>query len=374
MPNALPDGDGKKMCRALLGGKYPSHVRELLASKYPIAMYESALETNQSSFGHGGFVLFDELPAGVTYRRSRRPDLLAESVTVRALSPAGGWVSADMLDKLADAADRHGEGLVQLTTGGTIQIYVDRKNVLPLVADLNKFGLDVGSTGDDLRGVTACCGPARCDAAVVDATSIATYLGQRFMDEQQYPGFPHKCKTAVAGCFNDCIRATMQKDHAFVGVYRDLPVIDQGRLQAWIDDGADMVLFQESCPSDAIRFDGRQASIDGERCNRCMVCINHSPAFRPGKERGVAWFVGGKYGYRGPAGPMVGQMLVPFIPVAGGDFTLVGDLFEKFLDVWSAHGASKERIGEFIVRYGPEHILREMALTPAGPPDRPRLF
>lgn len=363
---SAPGDDGLKMCRSLLAGEYPSHVRELLASRYPIAMYETGLSANESSFGHGGFVLFSELSAGVTYRSSRRPDIIRESVLVRVLAPAGGWVSAELLDRLADAADRYGEGHIHLTTGGTIEIYVPRENILPLVAVLNDFGLDVGSTGDDLRGITACCGPARCDAALVDSTGIATYLGQRFIDEQQYPGFPHKCKTAVAGCPNDCIRAMTQKDHAFVGVYRDLPRLDQERLRAWIAGGGDLDSVIRSCPKMALRLDGNQLSIDDARCIRCMVCINRCPAFRPGRERGVAWVVGGKYGFRGPAGAMVGQILYPFIPVDGDDYTPIGDVFARFLDVWSNHGVTKERIGDFVHRYGAENILCEMGQEPEG--------
>jgi sulfite reductase alpha subunit len=341
-------------------------VRELVASKFPIAMYEAGLADGTPAWGHGGFLLLDDLAAGVTYRASRRPDLVSESVLVRVLAPVGGWFSADLLDRMADAADQHGEGLIHLTTGGTIEIYVPRENVMPLVAALNDCGLDVGSTGDDLRGVTACCGPARCDCAIVDATGLATAIGRQFMDEQQYPGFPHKCKTAVAGCANDCIRAVMQKDHTFVGVYRDLPRLDQERLREWIAGGGEMDALMAACPGAAIRFDGQEAVIDGDRCARCMVCINRSPAFRPGRERGVAWVVGGKYGCRGPAGPMVGTVLIPFIPVVDGDYSQVADVFARFLEVWSEHGGIKERVGDFIVRYGTDNILREMGLDPEG--------
>lgn len=305
MPGTRSGGTDNQHCRALLEGRYPSHVRELLATRFPVAMYEAGLAAGQPAFGPGGFLLTGDLAAGVTYKTSRRPDLCAESVLVRVLSPAGGWASPDLLEALADAAERYGEGLLHYTTGGTIEIYLPRANILPLVAALNDAGLDVGSTGDDLRGVTACCGPACCDFALIDSTGLATYLGERFMDEQQYPGFPHKVKTAVAGCPVDCIRAMTQKDHCFIGVKR-------------------------------------------------------------GEERGVAWVAGGKLGLRGPEGAMAGLVLIPFIPLEGEEYTHIGDLFEKFLDVWSDHGAMKERIGDFIIRFGTENIRREMGLDPEG--------
>lgn len=352
------------LCRSLQDGRYPSHVCELRATRYPIGMYEAGLQENRSAFGHGGFVLMDELAAGVTYRASRRQDLSGESVLVRVLAPVGGWISADMLDHLADAADQLGEGLVHMTMGGTIEIYVTRERVLDLVAFLNDRGLDVGSTGDDLRGLTACCGPARCDCAVVDSTGLATYLGRRFIDEQQFPGFPHKCKTGVAGCTNDCIRATTQRDHSFVGVYRDLPIIDQARLAEWVRQGGSA---EGLCRLGAISMADGEAAIHPEKCVRCMSCSTHCPAIRPGRDRGVAWVAGGKFGSRGHGGPMAGHVLVPFIPIEGDDFGPVGDLYERFLTVWSDHGLPKERIGDFLLRFGTGPLLREMGLNPAEP-------
>lgn len=354
-----------KLCRALLKGRYPSHVRELLLSRYPISMYEAGLDENSSAYGHGGYVLIPELPAGVTARASRRPDLLEESFLVRALAPAGGWMSARLLQRLADAADEYGEGHVHLSTGGTIEINTTQDKALQLVQSLNEFGLDVGSTGDDLRAVVACCGPARCDAAVVDSTAIATYLGKRFIDEQQYPGFPHKCKPAVAGCPNDCVRAMMQKDHAFVGVYQDLPRVDAERLEVWLDGGGDLEGLLRSCPARAIRRRGRSVTIE-DHCLRCMICINRCPGFRPGDERGVRWVIGGKYGSRGPSGPMAGRVIIPFIPVHGDDYAELGDIFERFLDLWSEFGRRKERIGDFILRYGPDRVLEEMGVAAEG--------
>lgn len=377
MPDCRSESERLPMCASLTGGRYPSHVRELQASRYPLAMYEAGLADNCSAFGQGGSLLLDDLASGVSYRESRRPDLAAESVVVRVLAPVGGWLSADLLDGLAAAADDLGAGLVHLTTGGTIEVYCARENVVPLVERLNDLGLDAGSTGDGLRGIAACCGPARCDCAVVDATAIATYLGQRFMDEQQYPGFPHKCKTAVAGCMNDCIRATAQKDHSFVGVYRDLPQVDPERLADWVAGGGDLAGLVAACPAGAIRAgaagevaraaaSSATVTVDGERCRRCMVCINQCPAFRPGRETGVALVVGGKYGLRGTGGAMPGQVLIPFIPVAGDDYALVGDLFERFLDIWSEHAVTKERIGDFVARFGVLRIRQAMGLTPEG--------
>lgn len=350
------------LCRQLMVGLSPSHVRELVKSNYPLAMYEAGLAEGESAYGHGGYIIVPELPAGVAVRNSRRPDIIQESSYLRILAPAGGWLAAATLEKLADCAETYGRGLVHLTSGGTIEIYTGREQMLPLVRELNSGGLDVGSTGDDLRCLTACCGPVRCEHALVDAPALATYLGQRFIDDQQYPGYPQKVKSAVAGCPNDCIRAMMQKDHSFIGVYRDWPMVDGEMLAAWREKGGDLNGLLAACPAGALTLVGDTLEVDKERCWRCMACINYCPAIRPGRERGVAWVAGGKYGHRGPQGPMVGFVLVPFIPVADDDYTAVGDIFGAFLEFWADNAKKKERVGDFIARVGPLKILRELGL------------
>ncbi|MDN5347207.1 MAG: dissimilatory sulfite reductase alpha subunit [Clostridia bacterium] len=351
------------LCRQLMQGLYPSHVAELSQTRYPLQMYEEGLKKGVSAYDYGGYISIPEIPSGAGVRTSRRPDILPESPYLRVLGPAGGWLSADTLERLADCAEKYGNGLIHLANGGTIELYAAREKLVPLVRELNSFGLDVGSTGDDLRCLTSCCGPARCDLALVDAPALATYLGQRFIDDQQYPGFPQKCKSAVAGCPNDCIRAMMQKDHSFIGVFRDLPVINNEEFKSWLAEGGDPERLVNGCPEKALKWDGHELFLDGDTCVRCMFCINNCPAIRPGRERGVAWVVGGKYGHRGPQGPMVGYVLVPFIPLTGEEgFVYLGDIFAAFLELWSEHGRRKERIGDFVARFGPRRILRALGL------------
>jgi len=349
------------LCRQLASGPSPSHVRELVGSRYPLAMYEKGLEQGEPAYGHGGYISIPELPSGVAVRSSCYPELFAESAYIRLLSPAGGWLSATTLEKIAACAETYGKGLVHLTSGGTIEIYTTREQMVPMVRELNAAGLDAGSTGNDLRCLTACCGPARCDMALIDAPALANYLGKRFIDEQQFPGYPQKVKSGVSGCPNDCIRAMMQKDHSFIGVYRDLPQINREELSTWLDEGGDLAGLLAACPAGALCWSGETLTLAADNCWRCMACINLCPAIRPGRERGVAWVAGGKYGHRGPQGPMVGYVLVPFIPISN-DYTAIGDLFGAFLELWADNARKKERVGDFIARVGPLWVLKELGL------------
>lgn len=346
--------------RRLIDGPSPSHVKELEKSRYPLLMYDYGLKTNRSAFGPDGGPGIEDLPGGVGVRNSRLPDCQPESPYIRLLAPVGGWLHPDLLDALADCADRFGESHIHLATGGAIEIYLAREQVLPAVKELNRLGLDVGSTGDGIRCIVSCCGQARCDAALVDANAIAHYLGERFIAEQQYPSYPHKVKTAVAGCPNDCIRAGSQKDHSFIGVFKGGPIINHDRLEQWLREGGSLEALSRGCRGQAITICQGKIGFDKERCFGCMNCINSCPACRPGKERGVAWVAGGKYGSRGPKGPMPGLVLIPFIPVTSGDYSAIGDIYGAFLELWDTHGNEKERIGDFICRWGPERVVADM--------------
>lgn len=286
--------------------RYPDRLGELSRSSYPMALYCEAVTGNRSPFGPEDPEVILPLPAGMGQRLAQRSDQWSWSVYLRVLPPAGGWMSAGLLDALADLVEHRGAGLLHLACGGTWEIYTTPEEALALVEELNALGLDVGSTGDDLRCVVACAGPARCDEALVDAPALATYLARRFLDEQQYPALPRKCKPAVAGCGHDCVRAA-HRDLALIGVER------------------------------------------------------------PREGRGVTLVVGGKYGARSGGCPRPARVLIPFVPVAGEeDYRVVGDLWERFLDVWSRLAGNRERVGDFLDRLGRDRILREMGWDDRG--------
>jgi sulfite reductase alpha subunit len=281
-----------------------------------------------------------------------------------------------LMRRLADLADEYGNGHLRWTTAGSIEFGVRRERLLEAVVAANEAGLDVGSTGDDIRNLSACPGSYRCDLALVNAPDIAFALGQAAIDDQQYPGLPNKLKTGVSGCPNDCVRAQMQKDHAFVGVFRGSPVVDHDAMSRWIEKGSggaasvgssapvDLEYLIRRCPGSAIERSGHSITIDDTACRHCMLCINKCPAIRPGAERGVAWVVGGKYGHRGANGPMTGFVLASFIPAVPPDYVEILDIYRRFLDLYADHGRRKERVGDMVVRLGLRTVLELMDLEP----------
>jgi sulfite reductase alpha subunit len=356
-------------------GPYPSYVRELIDSRYPVEMLRAGIKANGTQWGPGGYVTIPELPSGLTNRVSLRSDITVESTAIRVLGVPGGFASPALLRSLADIADTYGEGHVHFTTAGTAQIYMPRSNIAQAVRALNDAGLDVGSTGDDVRSMSACPGTYRCDVALINAPAIADAVGSAVIDDQQFPGLPHKVKTGVSGCPNDCLRCQMQKDHAFVGVFAGAPQVDDAEFAEWqakAKTGAacgssgpvDKEYLLRRCPTGAIEEAGSSVVIDPDTCVHCMLCINKCPAIKPGEKRGVAWVLGGKYGHRGPNGAMLGFVMVPFIPAVGPDYEEIVELYQRFLDVYVENGKRKERIGDMIVRLGLRTVYDLMEIDP----------
>ncbi len=364
------------LCDRLAEGPYPSHVRELRQSDFPLQMLENGLRQNRTQWRTGGYVSVPPLLAGVSVIGSNCPEITPEITCLRLLGVPGGYMSADLMAGLADLVDRYGQGYLRWTTAGSLEFGVRRQQMLEAVAAANRLGMDVGSTGDDVRCISACPGSFRCDLALVNAPDIAYALGKATMDDQQYPGMPNKVKSAVAGCPNDCVRAQMQKDHAFVGVFRGTPVVDPQLMDRWLHAeeaptasagssgrvGLDYLV--RHCPGSAMERSGDSVEIDPDSCRHCMLCINRCPAIRPGGERGVAWVAGGKYGHRGANGPMVGFVLAPFIPAVAPDYAEIVEVHKRFLDLYADYGRRKERVGDMLVRLGLRTVLELMDLEP----------
>lgn len=343
-------------------GPWPSHVTELKRTRYHLAMYEEALRQKKSQWGFGGYTSIPGVASGILMRASARPDLTKGANLVRAFAPSGTFYASRTLRALADVADRHGYGLLHLhaTTCDIEILGIPKEELQATVEELVAVGLDVGSTGDAYRNCQECIGPLRCEMVLVDSVAMRQAYFRRFLDDVQYPRFPHKIKFKLSGCPNDCTRSQQKGDLAIVGVFRDAPAVDDAKLAAWVAGGGDIAHVARQCPARAIGWDGRRLEIDAEGCVHCMSCINRCPAIRPGRDRGVAVLAGGKM--RGKYGPLQPVVIAPFAPAVPPDFTEVFDLCAKITDVYDEHARRKERLGDFIYRIGLDEFCRRVGV------------
>jgi sulfite reductase alpha subunit len=199
---------------------------------------------------------------------------------------------------------------------------------------------------------------------LADAADLRSAWYRRFLDDVQYPRFPHKVKVKFSGCPNDCARAQQKADIGVTGIFRDAPKIDQGRLQEWLAQGNDVHRIVMNCPTKAMEYDGQTLTIDAASCVHCMYCINKcSYAIRPGDDRGVAVTVGGKL--RGKYGPLLGKVLIPFLPLNPPDYPEIMDTIEKIAAVYDENAKRKERLGDFLFRVGMDQFTKWMGIEPS---------
>ncbi len=346
----------------LCKGPWPSHAAELKKSKYSILMYEEALKKKASQWRGGGYISVPGVPSGVIARASKRPDILEESSVVRIFPPPGLFFNTDLFRKLCGIIDKYSGGLIHLsaTTSDMELIEVPHDKIGDMVKEVEAMGMDVGSTDVTLRTVKACIGPARCDVAVFDTVGFRQAFTEHFLDDMQYPRFPHKIKTKAAGCPNDCVFGAHKAEIFVAGVFRDAPKVNQEKLADWVEKGGDIEYICSRCPGQAMTWENGKLDIDNDKCLHCMYCINRCPAIRPGDDRGAAILVGGKY--RSKYGPTLAKVLIPFVEANPPEYKEILDIIQKIVDVYDEHSLSKERMGEFLYRIGFDKFMELMGL------------
>ncbi|MBI5481979.1 MAG: sulfurtransferase TusA family protein [Deltaproteobacteria bacterium] len=134
----------------------------------------------------------------------------------------GGVVRPEHLERLAEVAGAHGNGLLHVTTRQEIQVHgVALDRVAPALRALAAVGLTtLGGGGNTVRNVTTCADAGVCPEEVLDATSHAATLANRLLADPRSLLLPRKYKVGFAGCWRDCGGALVN-DLAFVARAED---------------------------------------------------------------------------------------------------------------------------------------------------------
>jgi sulfite reductase alpha subunit len=356
-------------------GPWPSFVREIKKSAdSPMAedllgVLERSYDEKRGHWKHGGLVGVKGYGGGVIGRYNDLAEEFpnaAEFHTVRINPPAGWFYTADVIRQLCDIWERHGSGLTNFhgATGDAVFLGAKTAELEPLFDELLGAGFDLGGSGSALRTPSCCCGQARCEWACFDTLDTTHDLTMHFQDEVHRPAFPYKFKIKASGCPNDCVGAIARSDLSIIGTWRDDIQIDAAGLKEHMAEGkVDMVRdVIERCPTRCMHFEKGTLTIDNDECVRCMHCINALPkALSPGKDRGAMLLVGGKAPVLG--GALLSSVLVPFIKMVP-PYQDIKELLVAIWDLWSEHGKSRERVGEFIQRIGLANFLEQIGLEP----------
>lgn len=144
----------------------------------------------------------DEVPADI-YRdhigitAQRQPGLSAVGASV-----LNGRLTGEQLIKLADLAEKYGDGHLRATIGQNILIVnVPNRETAALVVELNTLGLNV-DVSPFWRGAIACTGTEFCKLAIAETKGFNKWLVSEL--EERIPGFDQQIRLHVTGCTNSC--------------------------------------------------------------------------------------------------------------------------------------------------------------------------
>lgn len=356
-------------------GPWPSFVTEIKKAAKTSEMaddelgqVEKSYVTKRGYWKHGGIVGVLGYGGGVIGRYSSLPQEfpgIAHFHTVRINQPSGFFYTAAALREICDIWDKYGCGLTNLhgSTGDLVLLGTTTENLEPLFAEYSSRGWDLGGSGSAMRTPSCCVGQARCEWACIDAMDICNEMTQHYQDELHRPAFPYKFKIKVAGCACDCVAAIARADLSIIGTWKGNIRINQAEVKNYADGGMNIQTeIVDMCPTDCMRYDGKELKINDAQCNRCMHCIaKMTKALKQGEKKGASLLVGSKAPI--VVGSLLSWVIVPFMELAA-PYDNLKDMVAKMIEWWDDNAKPRERIGELIEAKGMRSFLEAIEVPP----------
>src|SRR5215813_5774378 len=128
-----------------------------------------------------------------------------EGVQMQRIKIPGGYLTADQLERLADASDRFGSGFIHFTTREDAQIYYVRLEETPT---LLRFLAGAGITtreacGNTVRNITACYRAGMSATEAFDVAPYAQALFRYLVRNKFNQNLGRKFKITFEGCAED---------------------------------------------------------------------------------------------------------------------------------------------------------------------------
>ena len=249
------------------------------------------------------------------------------------LRVVGGNMSAVQLAKVAEVAEKYGDGHVHFTSRQGIEIpFIKLDQIDEVKTALAEAGVEPGACGPRVRTVTACQGNAICPSGCIDTYSLAKELDSRYFGRD----LPHKFKFGITGCQNNCLKA----EENDLGIKGALKV-------SWREsDCIKCGVCVKACRNEAITIEEGKVTVDEKMCSYCGRCVKSCPVDAWDSESGYIVSFGGLFGNH----IAKGETVIPLIT----DHDVLLRVCDATISFFNDNAKSSERFKFTIDRVGKE--------------------
>lgn len=255
------------------------------------------------------------------------------------LRVVGGNLSAKQLAKIAEVADRFGDGHVHLTSRQSVEIpFIKLDDIDSVKAALAEGDVEPGVCGPRVRTITACQGESICPSGCIDTYALAKELDDRYFARE----LPHKFKFGITGCRNNCLKS----EENDVGIKGGIKV-------TWREsDCISCGVCVKACRSGAISMDNGKISVDNDKCNFCGRCCKSCPTNAWDETHGYIVSFGGLFGNS----INKGETVIPFIE----DHDKLLEICDAAIQFFAENANAGERFKFTIDRVGSEKFKEKI--------------
>ncbi len=256
-----------------------------------------------------------------------------------------GKITAEQHRRIAEAAEKFGNGNITFTTRLTIEVQgIPYDKIEDFRAYIREAGLETGGTGSLVRPVVACKGTT-CQYGLLDSFGIAEEIHKRFYEGYHTVKLPHKFKIAVGGCPNNCVKPDLN-DLGIVG--QRIPQLEEDEC-----NGCKKCSVEKACPMGAAQMVDGLLEIDQDTCNNCGRCVGqcHFDALSEGTY-GYKIYIGGRWGKKTAHGLPLSKIFT--------DKEEAMNVIEKAILLFREQGKTGERFAKTIERLGFENVEAQL--------------